>query len=182
MALQTPDQDQLQKGSSSEQLRDPITVVGLILECAIGLRRRLSPSMEIATGITGQAFEVLVRLNRSVGGSMRMSDLAAQTGLTRSGLTRALDRLVEGGLCKRESCDGDRRGMFAVLTESGKSRVAAAILNHEQEISDLLAGAIENDEEEELIKLLKRVRQRVNPGAAFLSPIDSLTNCQESET
>ncbi|HVB00600.1 MAG TPA: MarR family transcriptional regulator [Acidimicrobiales bacterium] len=181
MALQTPDQDQLRQESASDQLRDPITVVGLILECAIGLRRRLSPSMDIATGVTGQAFEVLVRLYRSEGGAMRMSDLAAQTGLTRSGLTRALDRLVEGGLCKRESCDGDRRGMFAALTEIGKSRVAAAILNHEQEISDLLAGALGNEDEEELIKLLRRVRQRVNPDAAFLSTINSLANGQESD-
>ena len=181
MALQTPDQDHLRAEGPNEQLRDPITVVGLIIECAIGLRRRLGPSMEIATGVTGQAFEVLVRLYRSEGGSMRMSDLASQTGLTRSGLTRALDRLVEGGLCMRESCNGDRRGMFAVLTEGGRSRVAAAILHHEREISELLAGALGDNDEEELIRLLKGVRQRVNPEAAFVSAIDSLASCQESD-
>lgn len=181
MVLETPDQDQLRHENSNRRLRDPITTVGLILECAMGLRRRLGPSMEIATGVTGQAFEVLVRLYRSEGGAMRMSDLAAQTGLTRSGLTRALDRLVEGGLCRRESCDRDRRGMFAMLTESGKSRVAEAIVHHEQEIRDMLAGALGIADEEALIELLKSVRQRVNPDAAFISTVDSLATCIESD-
>ncbi len=181
MERPAPDQGLLRGGNLPNQLRDPITVVGLIFECAIGLRRRLGPSMEIATGVTGQAFEVLVRLYRSAGGSMRMSDLAAQTGLTRSGLTRALDRLVEGGLCRRESCSGDRRGTFAVLTDEGRSRVADAIAHHEREIDNLLAGVLGDDDETELIRLLKGVRQRVNPDAAFVSAIDSLASCQESD-
>ncbi|HUY07650.1 MAG TPA: MarR family transcriptional regulator [Acidimicrobiales bacterium] len=181
MTLQTRNQDGIAQGHSFVELRDPITVVGLVVECAIGLRRRLGPSMEIATGVTGQAFEVLIRLYRSEGSAMRMSDLAVQTGLTRSGLTRALDRLVDGGLCKRESCDGDRRGMFAVLTENGTSRVAEAILHHEREINDLLADALELGEEEELVRLLKNIRRCVNPNASFLSPIETLANGQESE-
>lgn len=181
MAIQTPDQDQIPQESLTRGLRDPITTVGLIVECANGLRRRLGPSMEVATGVTGQAFEVLVRLYRSEGGAMRMSDLAAQTGLTRSGLTRALDRLVDGGFCRRESCDGDRRGMFAALTETGTSRVAEAIMHHEREISDLLSGVLGDEDETELIRLLKRVRQRVNPDAAFVGAISSLVDCPRTE-
>lgn len=162
MDVQLPD-------SAQVDLHDPITLVGLILESASGLQRKLAPSMEMGAGVTGQAFEVLIRLNRSPGNALRMSDLAAQTGLSRSGLTRALDRLVEVGLCERASCDGDRRGTFAVLTDEGRSRMDDAVARHKIEICNLLTGVLSPSEESELVRILERVRDRVHPDAAKLS-------------
>lgn len=162
--------------------REPITLVGLVLESASGLRRELAPSMEIATGVTGLAFEVLVRLNRSPGGALRMSDLAAQTGLTRSGLTRALDRLVEAKLCARANCDLDRRGTYAVLTDEGRIRVEEAIKSHERDITELLAGLFTVAEETELVEFLRKIRDRVNPNAAFVSSDLSISDCSELDS
>lgn len=158
-------------GQSVDQgcLRDPITLVGLILESASGLRRHLDPGMEEDLGLTGHDFEIMIRLFRSPGDSLRMSDLAAQTGLSRSGLTRALDRLVDVGLCTRESCDRDRRGTYAVLTGEGHRRMDGAILQHERQIRELLSGALTADEEAELTRLLSVVRDRAHPDAALLS-------------
>ena len=51
-----------------------------------------------------------------------MSELAAQTSLTPSGLTRSVDRLQEQGLVARRVCPEDRRGSFAVLTPDRAGR------------------------------------------------------------
>ena len=48
-----------------------------------------------------------------------MSDLAAQTQLTTSGITRVVDRLERDGLVERRACPTDRRGSFAAITEAG---------------------------------------------------------------
>ena len=57
--------------------------------------------LEAESGLSMQWFEVLIRLARSPGQRLRMTDLAAQTILTPSGLTRAVDRLVDAGLVAR---------------------------------------------------------------------------------
>lgn len=64
-----------------------VTLVGIVLETAAGLRRALAPGIESELSVGGLAFEVLVRLVRSPGARLRMTDLAAQTGLTPGGLT-----------------------------------------------------------------------------------------------
>jgi DNA-binding MarR family transcriptional regulator len=61
---------------------------------------------------------------------MRMSDLAATVILSRSGLTRLVDRLERDGLLARESCPSDARGAFAKLTPDGRRRLQAARETH----------------------------------------------------
>src|ERR1035438_2936747 len=68
---------------------DRITLVGLVFETASGLHRAVGPPLERQCELAGQDFEILIRLTRTPGGRLRMSDLAAQTDLTPSGLTRA---------------------------------------------------------------------------------------------
>ena len=148
---------------------DWITLVGLVLEVAGGLRRTLAPALEEQIGVGGQSFEILVRLSRSPGGRLRLADLAAQTGLTPSGLTRALDRLVEVGLVTREACCDDRRGAFAILTNLGAQRTRVALARHERDVVAILAGVLEPEEEAELAVLLRRLRDRVHPHAALVS-------------
>jgi len=47
----------------------------------------------------------------------RMGELAESVLLTRSGVTRLLDRMITAGLVVREACQGDRRGYYAVITQ-----------------------------------------------------------------
>jgi DNA-binding MarR family transcriptional regulator len=148
---------------------DPITLVGLVFETASGLRHALGAGLQDELGSGGQSFEILVRLGRSDGGRLRMADLAAQTGLTPSGLTRAVDRLVVSGLVERGSCPYDRRGAYAILTDLGAERMTVALQRHEHDIAEILDGALEPDEEIELVGLLRRLRDRVHPHAALVS-------------
>ena len=98
-----------------------------------------------------------------------MSDLAAQTALTPSGLTRAVDRLSEAGLVSRQACPEDRRGAFAALTDAGETRMRQALDVHRAQLAELLDGALDPDEELAVVAALRKLRDRVNPEAAILT-------------
>jgi len=148
---------------------DRITLVGLIFETASGLHRAVDAPLERQCELAGQDFEILIRLARTSGGRLRMSDLAAQTDLTPSGLTRAVDRLSEAGLVRREACREDRRGAFAALTGSGEARTREALDIHRGQLAELLDGVLDPDEELALTAALRKLRDRVNPGASVIT-------------
>jgi DNA-binding MarR family transcriptional regulator len=149
---------------------DRITLVGLLFETASGLRRVVGPPLERHCELAGQEFEILVRLTRTPGHRLRMSDLAAQTDLTPSGLTRAIDRLSSAGLVTRESCPEDRRGAFAALTSAGEARMSKALDLHRAQLAELLEDVLEPDEELAVTAALRKLRDRVNPGASVVTP------------
>src|ERR1700753_1077808 len=70
--------------------------------------------------------EVLERLAESDGRKFRAQDLAEAVHLSLSALSRLVDRLARHGLVERCGCEGDRRGVYVVLTEAGGPRHAAA--------------------------------------------------------
>jgi len=148
-----------------ELIPDRITLIGLIFETAAGLRRSLSPSLECEIGVGGQSFEILLRLLRTPGQRLRMADLAAQAGLSPSGISRAVDKLVQAGLLDREDCDSDRRGSYAVLTKTGRVHTHQALESHLSDIDNLLGGVLKPNDEDRLVKLLTQLRNRVYPDA-----------------
>ncbi len=165
----------MENGGSGEQGdSDRITLVGLVFETAAGLHRAVAPLLERQCELAGQEFDILIRLARSPGGRLRMSDLAAQTALTPSGLTRAVDRLSEAGLVGRQSCPEDRRGAFAALTEAGDARMREALEVHSTQLAALLGGALDPGEERALVSALRKLRDRVNPGAAVFTSGEAL--------
>ncbi len=94
------------------------------------LAKRLDAELEQAHGLPMISYEVLHHLEDSSGGRMRMCDLAEQAQLSRSGLTRLVDRLEREGLLERCSCEHDARGSYACLTETGRERLAQAHGTH----------------------------------------------------
>jgi DNA-binding MarR family transcriptional regulator len=98
-----------------------------------------------------------------------MSDLAAQTSLTPSGLTRAVDRLCDAGLVSRQICPEDRRGSFAALTEDGTLRMGEAMACHRRQLLTLLSGVLSDSELSDLELLLRRIRDHLSPNAARVS-------------
>jgi DNA-binding MarR family transcriptional regulator len=94
------------------------------------LVRALDAELEREHGLSLTSYEVLLFLNDSEEGQLRMHDLAASVLLSRSGLTRLADRLERDGLITREACPDDARGSFAVITAEGRRRLAAARVTH----------------------------------------------------
>ncbi len=90
----------------------------------------LDEELEREHGIPLGSYEVLLQLAEAPDGSLRMGDLANRLLLSRSGLTRLIDRLVARGLVERHSCADDRRGTFACLTAAGRELFATARPTH----------------------------------------------------
>ncbi|MFI1092944.1 MarR family winged helix-turn-helix transcriptional regulator [Streptomyces sp. NPDC020917] len=70
-------------------------------------------------GLTNNDYEILVNLSEADERRMRMSDLARSTLQSKSRLSHQITRMEAAGLVRRENCEEDRRGLYAVLTEQG---------------------------------------------------------------
>ena len=101
-----------------------------LLRAHAGLAKRLDAELEQAHRLPMSSYEVLHHLEHSSGGRMRMCDLAEQAQLSRSGLTRLVDRLEREELLERCSCEHDARGSYACLTETGRVRLCEARGTH----------------------------------------------------
>lgn len=90
------------------------------------LERELQDEQQLAL----TDYDVLVQLSAAVERRLRMSELADRLLLSRSGATRLIDRLVAEGLVERVSCESDRRGQWASLTDAGYQRLRRATPTH----------------------------------------------------
>jgi DNA-binding MarR family transcriptional regulator len=101
-----------------------------LLRAHASLAKRLESRLEREHGLQLSSYEVLQHLVDAPGGKMRMCDLAEQAQLSRSGLTRLVDRLERDELLERCSCSHDARGAYACLTEQGRERLEDARSTH----------------------------------------------------
>ncbi|MFI7615451.1 MarR family winged helix-turn-helix transcriptional regulator [Nonomuraea terrae] len=146
-------------------LDDPrLTAIGLLVEVHAGLMDRFQPVLNDA-GLSEIDFECLIRLARSSGHQLRMSDLAAQTGLSTSGVTRVVDRLERDNLVVREACSTDRRASYATLTPTGLERLETVLPQHLEDIDDCFTGQLEGPELERFLASLRKIRAVVRPCA-----------------
>ncbi|MEV0424939.1 MarR family transcriptional regulator [Micromonospora sp. NPDC050495] len=144
---------------------DPrITAIGLLFEATAGLSARFSAQFE-EHGLSAVEFEVLMRLTRSPGHQLRMTDLAAQTSLSTSGVTRVVDRMERDGLLRRRACPSDRRSSYAVVTAAGLARLDQTLPGHVQIIEQWFTGQLDPAALDALLDGLRRVRDAVHPGA-----------------
>lgn len=151
-----------------------LTTAGLFVEANAGLAVAAERRLGVDSGMTVQWFEVLIRLARTPGHRLRMTDLAAQTTLSASGLTRAVDRLEAAGLVERQACPTDRRSTYAALTATGETRVLAALPLHVAHLIEVFDAVFTAEELETYTDLTRRLRDAVNPCAAKASGPDGL--------
>jgi DNA-binding MarR family transcriptional regulator len=71
-------------------------------------------------------YDVLLTLDNTTEKRLRMSEIAERIVLSRSALTRSVDRLEAEGFLKRERCSQDERGAYAVLTKKGRRALTEA--------------------------------------------------------
>src|SRR6266550_6008453 len=116
-----------------------------LLRAHATLLRQLETDLESKTGLALADFDVLAQL-AIAGGSLRMSDLADRALISRSGMTRRVNRLVHEGLVRRAHADADGRGVVIQLTNSGSDRPIVAAPVHVRGVSDLFLTKLEDDE------------------------------------
>jgi len=142
-----------------------LTSLGLFFEAHDGLVRRISPQLA-SHGLPQGEFEALLRLSRTPGERLRMTDLAAQLRLSTSGVTRLVDRLHGRGLVVREACPSDRRSSYAVLTPAGRALVLETIDGHLALVDQWFVAVLTPEELAGLSAALRKVRDVVHPTAA----------------
>jgi DNA-binding MarR family transcriptional regulator len=132
------------------------------------LVRELDAELEAAHELPLSSYDVLIYLQAAPRKRLRMAELADSVLLSRSGLTRLVDRLVREGLIVRDSCESDGRGSFAVLTDAGEELLSRARPTH---LAGVRERFLRHFSEEEL-RTLARLWEKVLPGSADLIDAD----------
>jgi DNA-binding MarR family transcriptional regulator len=126
------------------------------------LVRELDADLTAAHELPLSSYDVLIYLESAPGKRLRMAELADSVLLSRSGVTRLVDRLERDGLIVRDTCTSDGRGCFAVLTESGEALLERARPTHLDGVRERFLRHFSEAE----LGLLATYWERVQPGAA----------------
>lgn len=121
------------------------------------VRRQLERELQAEQSMSLADYELLLILAYSDARRLRMSELADRLALSRSGATRLIDRLEADALVTRVSCDTDRRGQWAQLTDAGYERLRGASPTHLRGVAEHFLDRIPPGELESLRSTLDRV-------------------------
>ena len=125
------------------------------------LSDRLNRDLLAQHGLSGMDYEILVRLSESPDRRIRMSDLADLTLASRSRLSHQIDRMEQAGLVERESCQDDRRGSFAVLTDVGWECLVRAAPDHVRSVRAHLVDVLTPEEFSALGRACGKIASRL---------------------
>ena len=107
-------------------------------------------------------YDVLFTLSKSPEHKLRLHELAQAVLLSRSNLTRLIDRLEGAGLIQREQCSSDRRGAFAVITNEGFKLLDRMWAVYGQAIENYFACHLDANEVRFLVKILNKLTRDMN--------------------
>ena len=113
-------------------------------------------------------YDVLTNLSDAPEGRLRMQQLAESVVLSRSGLTRLVDRMERGGLVTREMCPIDRRGTYAVITPEGGAALQRAAPTHRRGIQQHFLRHMSSEDLRALRRALEKVL-RAEKGSSDVS-------------
>ncbi len=117
----------------------------------------LTRELKEAEGLPLTWYDVLVQLQEAPEHRLRMQELADAVLLSKSGVTRLVDRMERAGMVTRSRCTDDRRGTFAELTEAGQQRLRATAPTHLEGVQRYFTALLDDAEAETLNALLGRV-------------------------
>jgi len=127
-----------------------------LLQAHATLIRQLDTDLKEHTGLHLADFDVLAQL-AAADGELRMTELAARTLISRSGLTRRVARLVDDGLVRRANAADDGRGVMVTLTGAGVARLTETVPVHLRGVSKLFVERLDDQELAVLETALRKV-------------------------
>ena len=154
-------EEQSLSSPSAERLR----AWRLYFESALALVDVLDVELERDAGIPLRWYDVLVHLEETPDG-VRMNELAERILYSKSGFTRVVDRLEKAGLVRRVRRDDDRRSIFVVLTEQGRTTMEHARGHHRHAIEQHFSRHLAERD----IKALTRALEKLSTHARPLRP------------
>jgi DNA-binding MarR family transcriptional regulator len=127
------------------------------MRAGLALTRAMDRDAEATGRLLFSEHHILATLNEGPEEGVRPTDLAERTGLTKSGLTRAIDRLEVQHLIERRVCPSDARGQLIVMTAQGRRLLKRAAPEHFRSIARNFADHLTDREVEVLTTALERV-------------------------
>jgi DNA-binding MarR family transcriptional regulator len=143
------------------------------------LSRRLDDELRIEQGMSLAEFDALVQLAIASNHRLRMNQLADRVLLSRSGVTRLVDRLVADGLVTRSMCTTDARGAEAVITIAGIQRLRAATTTHLRGVSRYFVEPLSAEELAAIGRSLGTVVERLRSDRRADGPAEA---CDPAES
>ncbi|MBB4683184.1 MarR family winged helix-turn-helix transcriptional regulator [Amycolatopsis jiangsuensis] len=130
------------------------------------LQAHLEGQLQHESGMPHTYYEVLVSLSEAPGRRLRMSELAAARGSSRSRLSHAVARLEAKGWVTRESCPTDKRGSWAVLTGEGLAALEAAAPGHVAAVREGLLDPLTPEQVRQLGEISTAILGALQPRCA----------------
>ena len=127
------------------------------LRAYAAVTRRLEAELHAARDLGLAEYDALVQLALADGRRLRMSELAERVVLSRSGVSRLVDRLEATGLVVRAACKDDARVAWATLTDAGLERLRDAAPVHLRGVETHFLAQIPDADREALIRALETV-------------------------
>jgi DNA-binding MarR family transcriptional regulator len=121
------------------------------------IAERLNARLAQAGAPSAPELELLGRLNGTDGGRLRMVDLASVLMVSKSGVTRLIDRLVAKGLVERHSPPDNRRIVYAEITDLGRSTLDESAGKYIAVIDDAIGDHLTEADVKTLRRLLRKV-------------------------
>ena len=128
------------------------------------ISRRLDEELRTEHDLTLAEYDALLSIAEAPERRIRMHLLADRLVLSKSGVTRLIDRLLADGLVTRATCLSDARGAEAVLTDAGLERLRRASRSHLRGIAEHFLAAVDPDDLPAVERAMTRVAERVGPG------------------
>jgi DNA-binding MarR family transcriptional regulator len=117
--------------------------------------------------LNGRDYEILVELSEAPDHRLRMTDLADATSQSRSRLSHQISRMEKRGLVRRDECEGDKRGTFAVLTRAGFETIERVAPHHVEQVRRHFIDRLTAEQHEEIrsafqpiVDYLRKIRDR----------------------
>jgi DNA-binding MarR family transcriptional regulator len=121
------------------------------------LIERVGGDLAAASSLSLGSYNVMRLLHEAPDGRLRLSDLASAVHLTRSGVTRLVNRLEKAGLLRREGDTHDRRGSYAIVTHRGRDQLRRARVVFDRAVTEHFGSCLNDKEAETLNAVLSRM-------------------------
>jgi len=146
------------QSGGSEGIDEPPVVAWIaFMEAHAAVTDALEERLQAEMGLPLSWHEVMVRLSAAPEGSMRMQDLARSVLLSKSGVTRLVDRMQAAGLVDRRACSADRRVTYAAITEEGRDVLARAFPVFARGFAESFACFLSDDDARTLQATMEKI-------------------------
>lgn len=136
---------------------DKLAAWRAFLQAHAKLIRVLEREMQEEQQLPLSWYDILAHLDDAIDGRLRMQELAESVLLSRSGLTRLVDRMAKSSLVSRAPCPHDRRGTFAVITPQGRTTLQKAMPGHLRGVEQHFLNHLDDADIQALDRSLSKV-------------------------